>query len=178
MINNQLSIGSLAGNDIVIQDAGIAEQHGILYLDDGKVCLELYPGCMATLNGNEVVEGRYWLQDTDVVVVGSSRLKLNLIGMALEAQAYDPMTDGPLSSPVGTDADLSDAVEMRRNPWPAIIFAAILIAVGVFFGLKMRSYHQERQAIEAKAKATQDSINAAMMRIDTLQNKLKELENI
>ena len=171
-----LNIGSREGNDILIAEPEVAEHHAMLYLNDGKVCLDLAPGCSALLNGN-AVEGKYWLQDTDVVVIGSQRLNLNLIGLALETQSYNPVTDGPLAFHVDSANDLSDAVEMRHNPWPVIIIAIILVGIGVFFFSKMRSYRLEKQAIEAKAKAAQDSIDAAKMRIDTLTRQLKELEN-
>ena len=176
MTDNRLIIGNLGMADIVIADEGVAARHAFVYLHDGKVCLDLQPGCTALLNGNIVEEGRYWLQDSDIVVIGSQRLDLYRIGLALEAQDYNPTTDGALTLPVDAETGLSDAVELKHNPWPAIIAVAIILAVGTFFGVKIYRNHKAKASIEEQMRRTQDSIDQAIKTIDSLHNELQQFE--
>ena len=173
MSNRIITIGSGADCDIRIDDLDVAAKHGILYLDGNMICFELMPGCMAYLNDNQV-EGRYWLQDTDTVVVGTVRLNIVLIRSVL-TEGRD-IKGLQLYVPIESLDDLNDAVSVKRNWWPVIIITLIILAIVAFAGNRIVKYQQIRKYQEKELRAKQDSLMRSQSMIDSLTNKIKKFE--
>ena len=171
MNNRFITIGSGGDCDIRIDDPSIAEIHGIMSVDGDMLCLELTPGCMAFLNDNQV-EGKYWLQDTDIVVIGMVRLDLSLIHRVF-TEGLDP-NDVQLYNVIDSNDDLIDAVVVKHNWWPTIIVGAIIIAVAVFSGLKIKKYHDLREKQRNEIQLKQDSILLSKQKIDSLNNAIEQ----
>lgn len=173
MTNPIITIGRSSDCDIHIDDPGVAERHGIISVDGDMLCLELMPGCTAFLNDNQV-EGKFWLQDTDVVVIGMVRLNLNLIQSVItEGGDLDELQ---LYSTIDSIDDLNDAVVVKRNWWPAIIITLLILAIGFFVGSKMVKYQQIQKVQEEKLRLKQDSIMRSQLMIDSLNNEIKQFE--
>lgn len=168
-----ITIGSNPDCDICINDPNVAEKHGVIYVDGDLLCLELMLGCTAYLNDNQV-EGKYWLQDTDVVVIGMVRLNVSLIhDMIVEGGIVD---GEKLFESVDSIDDLSDAVVVKHNWWPTIILSAIILAIGIFTGSILVKYQRVRKTQEEEIRLKQDSIKHSQILIDSLNNEIKQFE--
>lgn len=173
MNNRIITIGRGADCDIHIEDPTVAEKHGIITIDGDMLCLELSPGCTAYLNDNQV-EGKFWLQDTDVVVIGMVRLNLSLIHTVI-TEGQDPK-GMQLYNVVDSIDDLNDAVVVKHNWWPTIIITLIILAIGFFVGNKFMKNQRIRKAQEEEIRLKQDSIMRSQNMIDSLSNEIKQFE--
>jgi len=169
-----IRIGRGADCDIHIEGPFIADVHAYIYVDDDKVCLELQPDCSAMLNGNEV-EGRYWLQESDKVLVGGAMLDLCKIRGWLEGQEMD-YNDGHAFINRDSLEDNSDAVAIKHNWWPAIIVTLIILAVSAFVGFRFVKYHRMREKQKEDLRLIQDSLVQSRIKIDSLNESLKNIE--
>lgn len=168
-----ITIGSGIDCDIRINDPNVAERHGVISVDGNMLCLELMPGCTAYINDNQV-EGNFWLQDTDVVVISMMRLNLSLIRTVI-TEGRNPK-EMQLYNIIGSIDDLNDAVVVKHNWWPAIIITTITLSVGTFVGNKFMKYQRIRKAQEEELRIKQDSILRSQIMIDSLNNKIKQFE--
>ena len=173
-MNNQIiTIGRGVDCDIRIDDPNVAERHGILSVDGDMLCLELTPGCTAYLNDNQV-EGKFWLQDTDIVVIGMVRLNLSLIRKVI-TEGRDP-NGMQLYSAIGSIEDLNDAVVVKHNWLPFILVSVIIIAVGIFLGNRFIKQHRIQKTQQEELRFRQDSLFRSQKMIDSLSNEIKQLE--
>lgn len=173
-MNNQIiTIGRGVDCDIRIDDPNVAERHGIMSIDGNMLCLELTPGCTAYLNDNQV-EGKFWLQDTDIVVIGMVRLNLSLIHTVI-TEGRDP-NGMQLYSTINSIDDLNDAVVVKHNWWPTIIITIIILSIGFLVGNKFVKYQRIRKTQEEKLQLKQDSIRRSQIMIDSLSNEIKQFE--
>ena len=173
-MNNQIiTIGRGVDCDIRIDDPNVAERHGIMSVDGDMLCLELTPGCTAYLNDNQV-EGKFWLQDTDIVVIGMVRLNLSLIRKVI-TEGRDP-NGMQLYSAIGSIEDLNDAVVVKHNWLPFILVSVIIIAVGIFLGNRFIKQHRIQKAQQEELRFRQDSLFRSQKMIDSLSNEIKQLE--
>ena len=173
-MNNQIiTIGRGVDCDIRIDDPNVAERHGIMSVDGDMLCLELTPGCTAYLNDNQV-EGKFWLQDTDIVVIGMVRLNLSLIRKVI-TEGRDP-NGMQLYSAIGSIEDLNDAVVVKRNWLPFILVTVIIIAVGIFLGNRFIKQHRIQKTQQEELRFRQDSLFRSQKMIDSLSNEIKQLE--
>lgn len=173
-MNNQIiTIGRGVDCDIRIDDPNVAERHGIMSIDGDMLCLELTPGCTAYLNDNQV-EGKFWLQDTDIVVIGMVRLNLSLIHTVI-TEGRDP-NGMQLYSAIGSIEDLNDAVVVKHNWLPFILVSVIIIAVGIFLGNRFIKQHRIQKAQQEELRFRQDSLFRSQKMIDSLSNEIKQLE--
>lgn len=173
MSNRTITIGRGANCDIHLDDPNVAERHGILSIDNDMLCLVLTPGCKAYLNDNQV-EGKFWLQDSDVVVIGMVRLNLSLIRTVI-TEGRDP-NGLQLYSTIDSIDDLNDAVVVKHNWWPTIIITLIILAIGLFVGNKMVKNQRIREAQEEELRLKQDSLLRSQIMIDSLSNEIKQFE--
>ena len=169
-----IRIGSGPDCDIHIEGPFIADIHAYMYVDDDKICLELLPDCSAMLNGNEV-EGRYWLQESDKVVIGGTMLDLCTILQWLEGHEVD-YDDGYAFINRNLLKDYSDAVAIKHNWWPAIIVTLIILAVSAFVGFRFVKYHSMREKQMEELRLIQDSLMQSRIKIDSLNESLKNIE--
>lgn len=173
-MNNQIiTIGRGVDCDIRIDDPNVAERHGIMSVDGDMLCLELTPGCTAYLNDNQV-EGKFWLQDTDIVVIGMVRLNLSLIRKVI-TEGRDP-NGMQLYSAIGSIEDLNDAVVVKHNWLPFILVSVIIIAVGIFLGNRFIKQHRKQKAQQEELRFRQDSLFRSQKMIDSLSNEIKQFE--
>ncbi len=173
-MNNQIiTIGRGVDCDIRIDDPNVAERHGIMSVDGDMLCLELTPGCTAYLNDNQV-EGKFWLQDTDIVVIGMVRLNLSLIRKVI-TEGRDP-NGMQLYSAIGSIEDLNDAVVVKHNWLPFILVSVIIIAVGIFLGNRFIKQHRIQKAQQEELRFRQDSLFRSQKMIDSLSNEIKQFE--
>ena len=173
-MNNQIiTIGRGVDCDIRIDDPNVAERHGIMSVDGDMLCLELTPGCTAYLNDNQV-EGKFWLQDTDIVVIGMVRLNLSLIRKVI-TEGRDP-NGMQLYSAIGSIEDLNDAVVVKHNWLPFILVSVIIIAVGIFLGNSFIKQHRIQKTQQEELRFRQDSLFRSQKMIDSLSNEIKQLE--
>ena len=173
-MNNQIiTIGRGGDCDIRIDDPNVAERHGIMSVDGDMLCLELTPGCTAYLNDNQV-EGKFWLQDTDIVVIGMVRLNLSLIRKVI-TEGRDP-NGMQLYSAIGSIEDLNDAVVVKHNWLPFILVSVIIIAVGIFLGNRFIKQHRIQKAQQEELRFRQDSLFRSQKMIDSLSNEIKQFE--
>lgn len=173
-MNNQIiTIGRGVDCDIRIDDPNVAERHGIMSVDGDMLCLELTPGCTAYLNDNQV-EGKFWLQDTDIVVIGMVRLNLSLIRKVI-TEGRDP-NGMQLYSAIGSIEDLNDAVVVKHNWLPFILVSVIIIAVGIFLGNRFIKQHRIQKTQQEELRFRQDSLFRSQKMIDSLSNEIKQLE--
>lgn len=173
MDNQIITIGRGADCNIHLDDSNVAERHGILSIDGDMLCLELTPGCTAYLNDNQV-EGKFWLQDTDVVVIGMVRLNLSLIRTVI-TEGRNP-NELQLYSTIDSLDDLNDAVVVKHNWWPTIIITLIIFAIGFFVGNKLVKNQRIREAQEEELRLKQDSLLHSQNMIDSLSNEIKQFE--
>ena len=173
-MNNQIiTIGRGGDCDIRIDDPNVAERHGIMSVDGDMLCLELTPGCTAYLNDNQV-EGKFWLQDTDIVVIGMVRLNLSLIRKVI-TEGRDP-NGMQLYSAIGSIEDLNDAVVVKHNWLPFILVTVIIIAVGIFLGNRFIKQQRKQKAQQEELRLKQDSLFRSQKMIDSLSKEIKLLE--
>ena len=173
MNNRIITIGRGANCDIRIDDPNVAERHGEIYVDGEMLCLELTPGCTAYLNDNQV-EGKFWLQDSDVVVIGMVRLNLSQIRTMI-TEDRDP-NSLQLYNTIDSMDDLNDAVVVKHNWWPTIIITLIILAIGYFVGNKFLKNQHIRKAQEEELRLKQDSLMKSQNMIDSLNNEIKQFE--
>lgn len=174
-MSSRIEIGSSPSCDICISDAGVAEVHAIMYLSDDMLCMELLPGRIAILNGNEV-SGKYWLRSRDEVWIGQTRLDINEI--------FDRLGGIPAEGFIMDEDDASDAVEVRTNWWPFIWVILILLGVSLAFYPKYRNYMNQKSE-QKKELFIQDSIRREQQRKlyelekkkDSVERKLDSLNN-
>jgi len=169
-----IRIGSHVDCDIQIDDPNVSGTHAYMYLDGEKICLELRPDCLAILNGNEVT-GCYWLQESDKVVIGDMLLDLCGIRQWLEGQQADYVFVRPF---VDSDSpeDMSDAVAIKHNWWPAVIVIFIILAVSVIIGSRFIKYNRLKTVQEKELQIIQDSLARSQEKIDNLNESLKQIE--
>lgn len=168
-----INIGSDNHCRIRISDAGVSPYHASISLDGELICMELNPGCTAILNDN-LVEGKYWLQSEDKVVIGETRLNLYAIRtLLLEPDNESGM---PLVYEVGSSEDASDAVVIKRNPWPVIIVVAIIIGIVYFFVGNMIRYRLQSEQIRQEIQVRQDSVLKTERSVDSLNDMIKQLQ--
>ena len=175
MSNRIITIGSGSDCDICIDDPSVATRHGIISVDGDMLCLELTPGCTAYLNDNQV-EGKFWLQDTDVVVVGTVRLNLSLIRTVITEGRVS--NEVQLYNTISSIDDLNDAVEVKHNWWPTIIITILILAIGIFAGYKIIQLQRIRRIQEEEIRLKQDSIMRSQIMIDSLNNEIKQFDEI
>lgn len=173
MNNRIITIGSSADCDICIDNPNVAERHGIISVDGDMLCLELMPGCTAYLNDNEV-EGKFWLQDNDIIVIGMKRLDVSRIHVMLE-EGCDFASGQPYEDVESID-DLKDAVVVKHNWWPTIIITIVVLAIIAFMGNRIMKYQQVKKAKEEEIRIKQDSIRRSQFMIDSLNGRIKEFE--
>jgi len=168
-----IRIGSSTDCDIRIEGSYIADIHAYMYLDGDKICLELLPDCLALLNGNEVT-GRYWLQENDKVVIGSALLNLCRIRQWLEGQKdYDALQ---LFVKCDSPEDMSDAVVIRHNWWTIFIVIFIVLAVSAIVGMRFIKYQRMREEQIKELQLIQDSLMRSRIKIDSLNESIKLIE--
>lgn len=174
-MSNIIYVGSGADCQIRIDGNGIAIHHAALYLDEGFVCLDLFPRCSAKVNGNNV-EGKFWLQQNDVIIVGNSRLNLNAIKEVLTS-SHQSNYDTQLVFDRETFDDDSDAVIIKRNPWPFIIVAIIIIAAGTLLCRRVINNHVHKEKMRQEIHMKQDTILQMRIKVDSLNDWIKQLQS-
>lgn len=145
MTQRKLTIGSGTQCDIRIDEDGVDEIHALLYLEEDMLCLELLNDNTAIINGNEVM-GKFWLQAKDEVAIGQRSLNLSAIVSMLGG------------NPQQFASSSLDAVQVKRNWWPAILIAAVFVGVGTLFYIKYNDYKRKKE-IKQKEMQVQESIN-------------------
>ena len=159
--------------EVSLDDPNIADTHAYMYLDEDKICLELLPDKSALLNGNEVT-GQYWLQENDKIVIGNKILNLCRIRQWLEGQKdYDALQ--PFVK-YGSPEDMSDAVVIRHNWWTILIVVFIILAVSAVVGLRFVKYQRMREEQMKELQLIQDSLMKSRIKIDSLYESLKQVE--
>ena len=171
---NMINIGSDYHCRIRIAEAGVSPFHASLSLDGELICMELSPGCTAMLNDN-MVEGKYWLQSEDKVVIGDTRLNL----YAIKTLLSEPDNESGMSLVIedGASKEVSDAVVIKSNPWPIIIIVAIIMWIVFFYVRNMMQYREHSAQIRQEIQVRKDSILKTERTMDSLNDKIKQLQN-
>ena len=169
-----INIGSDYHCRIRIAEAGVSPFHASLSLDGELICMELSPGCTAMLNDN-MVEGKYWLQSEDKVVIGDTRLNL----YAIKTLLSEPDNESGMSLVIedGASKEVSDAVVIKSNPWPIIIIVAIIMWIVFFYVRNMMQYREHSAQIRQEIQVRKDSILKTERTMDSLNDKIKQLQN-
>lgn len=160
-----IRIGSDPGCDVCIRDASAI--HATMSLSEGMLCMNLLEGNTAILNGFEV-EGKYWLNQNDVLVIGNEQLDLVAIYQALNGEAL-----------VGTDnfyIDESDAVAIKRNWWGVALVVVILLGVMAVLGYNIYKYHEKRKAAMEVTRIQDSVAEAGQHKLDSLNQVLEQFE--
>lgn len=148
-MNQQIiRIGSSPKSDIVVEGGNAAETHALLYFEGEMICLEILPGNSVVLNGNDV-EGKYWVNENDDIIVGSTRLawaEINfLLGLGRNASSSRfRRTPLDASAAIG---DVPMAVPIRRSLW---WIPVTICALGVLCFLGYRVYELQRETNQCK----------------------------
>lgn len=171
-----IDVGSSPKCKIQIEEKGVDEYHASLHLEEGVIFIELFPGCSAFINGSRV-QGGFWLQPDDCLFIGTKQLNLRLIKEVLEGHEGVPL-EALIISDSESFENISDAVVVKRNPWPAIIIGTVIIVVGVFIGLKISKYRKQKVQLQQEILLKQDSVKQTELLMDSLNERIKQIQII
>jgi pSer/pThr/pTyr-binding forkhead associated (FHA) protein/uncharacterized RDD family membrane protein YckC len=110
--NGESVIGRSRACAVQIAETTVSRQHAIFVVEPGKVKLRDLGSSNGTFVNGQRVDGEMPLTDGDRVVVGEAELVLRVLAPLGPAEAtarlvIPPLTQAPLASPVGNDADLN-----------------------------------------------------------------------